>query len=117
MEMTEPLVLIFTLSGQGGGVSTGATVVSPRWGHPRDHCTLEVLAGPHPPGDIDGPGTIVDAALEGGILARGHSHAVRVDGDDGALQACGDKGTGEPLRSPTSLPTPVPSLAPRPHSR
>jgi len=66
----------------------------PYLGHPRDYCTLEVLARSHPPGDVDGLSTIVDAALKGGILAWGHGHAVWVDGDDGALQACGDKGQG-----------------------
>lgn len=35
----------------------------------------------------------MDTALEGGIFTWCHRHAVWVNGDDGALQTCGDKGT------------------------
>jgi len=100
MEMTEPLVLIFTLSGQGEAVNTRATLETapgPPLGPPH---TLEMLARSHPPSDVDRSGAVVDAALEGGILARCHRHAVRVDGDDGALQTCRDKGTGKPRGHP-----------------
>lgn len=38
----------------------------------------------------------MDTALEGGIFTWCHHHAVWVNGDDGALQTCGDKGTERP---------------------
>lgn len=91
--------------------------------HPR--LTLQFLV-PSSPLEADGCCPLVDEALEAGVLALLHGAAGRVDGNDGAPEACGTRQAGGWAREGRLGMTPLPQLrglpsTPRPwrlpHSR